>query len=132
MELPGEIGQGLSTAFAQLDQATTLTTNTFAVSKDNVLAAAKIIQTQADVLHEKLRTGYGDLRVVPPGDDDVSIRIAPAWNDLLVEHENSYANRIKQYIDGLYKLARQCGDSAKAYGYTDEEVAAAFGGTRGA
>src|SRR3954466_1989626 len=107
MELPGEIGQGLTAAFAQLDQASTLTTNTFTVSKANVLAAAKIIQTQADTLQERLRSARGDLWVVPPGDDDVSTRIAPAWNDLLLRHEHSYANRIQQYIDGLNNLARQ-------------------------
>jgi hypothetical protein len=130
MELPGEIGQGLTAAFAQLDQASTLTTNVFTVSKANVLAAAKIIKTQADALLDKLGAAKRDLVIAAPGEDDVSVRIAPAWNDLLVYNGNSYANRINQYISGLTNLAQQCADSAKAYGYTDEEIAAAFGAGR--
>lgn len=128
MELLGEIGRGINAAFAQVDNATTaLTTGTFTVTKDNVLAAAKIIYTQAEGLNVKLEDARRQLRIVPPGNDDVSARMAPAWNDLLVDNENSYAMRIEQYIEGLFNLAQQCQDSAKAYGYTDEEIASAFG-----
>jgi uncharacterized protein YukE len=129
MELPGEIGRGVSAAFAQLDSATAnLTSGTFTVNKDNVLAAAKIIQSQAEALDDKLRDARRELRIEPPGGDDVSVRIAPAWNDVLLQKPDSYANRIQQYVDGLRKLAQQCADSAKAYGYTDDQIAAAFGG----
>jgi hypothetical protein len=125
MERFGEIGQALAT----VDTVTTnLKSGTFTVSKDNVLAAAKIIQTQADALADKLQGARADLVVVPPGDDDVSTRIAPAWNDILVYNDDSYASRIRQYIDGLHNLARQCAESARAYGYTEEAVTAAFGG----
>jgi uncharacterized protein YukE len=128
MDLLGELGRGVTDAFTQLDQATTnLTSGTFTVNKDNVLAAAKVIQTQADALQEKLNDANRDLRIDPPGADDVSTRIAPAWNDILVERDDSYANRIRQYIDGLHNLAQQCADSARTYGYTDDAVAAAFG-----
>ena len=129
MELLGEIGRGVSDAFAQVNQTTAnLTSGTFTVSKDNVLAAAKIIQTQAEALDDKLRDARRDLRIDPPGGDDVSTRIAPAWNDILVVRPDSYANRVQQYIDGLRNLAQQCAASAKTYGYTDDQVAAAFGG----
>lgn len=125
MERFGEIGQALTT----VDTVTTnLKSGTFTVSKDNVLAAAKIIQTQADALRDQLRDAQKELRIQPPGTDDVSTRIAPAWNDILLDKPDSYANRIQQYIDGLGNLARQCADSAKSYGYTEEQVAAAFGG----
>jgi hypothetical protein len=128
MDLLGEIGRGVTDAFAQVNQATTnLTSGTFTVNKDNVLAAAKIIQPQADALEDKLFSAGRQLTVVPPGNDDVSTKIAPAWNDLLVYNENSYANRIKQYVDGLRKLASQCADSARAYGYTEDQITAAFG-----
>ncbi|HEV2783634.1 MAG TPA: PE domain-containing protein [Actinophytocola sp.] len=133
MELLGDIGRGVQEAFAQVDTYNTTmakTSGTFTVTKDNVLAAAQIISTQADALDDKLRAAFGDLEVAPPGDDDVSTRIAPAWNDLLIYNEDSYANRIKAYIDGLRNLARQCADSAKAYGYTDEAIAVAFGAER--
>lgn len=132
MELLGEIGRGINDAFTQVDAVTTtLKSGTFTITKDNVLAAAKIIQAQAEALADKLDIASGDLVVVPPGDDDVSIRIAPAWNDILVYNQDSYANRIREYIVGLRNLAKQCADSARAYGYTDEAVAAALG-THGA
>lgn len=102
----------------------------FTVNKDNVLAAAKIIDVQALVLQQTLWEKSGDLRVVPPGKDDVSQRIARAWNDRLVDDEDSYQKRVQQYIDSLNGLVRQLTDSARAYGYTDEEIAATFGASR--
>ena len=116
-------------AFQQVDQLNTnMASGTFTITPDNVLAAAQIIKAQADTLKEKLENAGGDLLVVPPGDDDVSTRVAPAWNDLLVYNNDSYANRIRQYVDGLHNLAQQCAESARTYGYTEEQVAAAFGG----
>ena len=129
MELLGEVGRGVTDAFAQVNQTTAnLTSGTFTVTKDNVLAAAKIIQTQAEALRDKLSDASRELRIDAPGDDDVSIRIAPAWNAILLDRPDSYAMRIQQYVDGLQNLAQQCVESAKTYGYTDEQVAAAFGG----
>lgn len=121
----------IADAFHQVDTLNTTlsqTSGTFTVTPTNVLAAAQIIQTQADTLEKKLRDMRPDLRVNPPGDDDVSTRIAPAWNALLLERDDSYANRISQYIDGLKNLAQQCAESARAYGYADDDVKAAFGG----
>jgi hypothetical protein len=124
MEIMGE----LETAFTQVDQYNaTMSSGQFVVTKDNVLIAAKIIQTQADALTDMLDAAKGDLRVQPPGEDDVSVRIAPAWNDILLDKHGSYANRVQQYIDGLTNLAQQCAESAKTYGYTDEAVAQALG-----
>ena len=121
----------IADAFQQVNQLNTTlsqTSGTFTVTPTNVLSAAKIIQTQADTLEKKLHDTRPDLRVNPPGGDDVSTRIAPAWNALLLERDDSYANRISQYIDGLKNLAQQCAESARAYGYTDDDVKAAFGG----
>ena len=132
MELLDAVGRGLTKALAEVEQYNaSLTAGTFTVNKDNVLAAAKIIQTQAQALEDKLDYARRDLRVAPPGEDDISTRVAPAWNDLLVDRPDSYASRIDAYIQALYKLAQQCGESARAYGYTDEQVAAVFGATGG-
>jgi hypothetical protein len=131
MELLGDIGRGVTQAFAEVDKYSAdmaKTSGTFTVNKDNVLAAAKIIETQAVALDEKLRLVARDLRVVPPGNDDVSIRVASAWNDILLDSENSYQVRIAAYIEGLRNLAQQCADSARTYGYSDDEIAAAFRG----
>ena len=119
----------IADAFNQVDHLNaTITSGTFTVTPQTVLAAAKIIATQAEALQEKLDLAEKQLRVVPPGDDDVSTRMAPAWNDLLLDLPDSYRNRIRDYIVGLSNLAQQCAESAKTYGYSEEEIAAAFGG----
>jgi hypothetical protein len=130
MYLAGDMGRGINAAFKQVNEATrNLGSGTFTVNKDNVLAAAKIIETQADALHKLWWKRSKDLRIEAPGSDDVSTRMAMAWNDLLFEDDDSYRNRIKDYILGLRKLAVQLGDAAKAYGYSEDEISAAFGKT---
>jgi hypothetical protein len=128
MYLAGDMGRGISDAFKQVEAATQgLTSGTFKVTKDNVLAAGRIIESQADALqHVWLDSAHG-MRIDPPGTDDVSTRMSLAWNDLLIGNEDSYKNRVRDYIVGLKRLAIQLGDTAKAYGYTEEEIAAAFG-----
>jgi hypothetical protein len=132
MYLAGDMGRGISAAFKQVNEATrNLGSGTFTVNRDNVLAAAKIIESQADSLQDLWTESVGRLRIDPPGDDDVSARMSLAWNDLLVGDEDSYKNRVKEYIVGLKKLAVQLGDTAKAYGFTEEEISAAYGNTSG-
>ena len=99
------------------------------MDRDNVLAAARIIDSQADTLQKLWVKRARALRIQPPGDDDVSTRMAMAWNDLLYEDDDSYRNRIREYIVGLRKLAVQLGDAAKAYGFSEDEISAAFGKT---
>ena len=130
MYLAGDIGRGINAAFKQVNEATQgISSGTFTVSKDNVLAAARIIDSQADVLQRLWTKRSRALRVEPPGDDDVSTRMAMAWNDVLFEDDDSYRNRIRDYIVGLRKLAVQLGDAAKAYGFSEDEISAAFGKT---
>lgn len=121
----------IDAAFSQVDKIAAdvpQSSGSFTVNKDNVLAAAKIIQTQADTLGETLKEKRRDLRIPSPGDDDVSIRVAQAWNDRLVDNEDSYSMRVEQYVDSLNKLVGQLTDTAKAYGFTEDAVAAAFRG----
>ncbi len=127
----------IADAFQQVDQLNATmaqTSGTFTVTPANVLAAAKIIQSQALALQDKLDAARFDLLVEAPGTDDVSTKIAPAWNDLLLHRDDSYANRVQDYVSGLTKLAEACAASAKSYGYTDDQVADALGkkGTEGA
>jgi hypothetical protein len=134
MELMGDYGRGINQAFEQVDKLNAdlaPAAGSFTVNKDNVLAAAQIIRTQAAALQDRLTGARADLQVSPPGDDDVSTRIAPAWNDVLLFGDNSYANRIQEYVTSLTYLAEQCAQSAKAYGYSDEAIAAAFGAESG-
>jgi hypothetical protein len=128
MYLAGDIASGVETAFTKLNKATAaIGSGTFTVTKDNVLAAGRIVESQADALQKVWKQRGPDLRVDSPGSDDVSVRMARAWNDVLVDDDDSYYARIKEYILGLRKLAVQLGDAAKTYGYTEDEIATAFG-----
>jgi hypothetical protein len=134
MELMGDYGRGINEAFEQVDKLNTdlaPTAGSFTVNKDNVLAAAQIITTQAQALRDRLADSRDALAVAAPGNDDVSIRIASAWNDVLLFEDSSYANRIEQYVTSLEYLAEQCAQSAKTYGYSDDAIAAAFGAKSG-
>ena len=123
-----DVGRGVNAAFQQVEKLSqSVGSGTFTVNKDNVLAAGKIIESQAEALWEMWRDGVRDLTIVPPGNDDVSIGLATAWNNRLVESDDSYRNRVKDYIVGLRKLVVQLGDTAKAYGYTEDQIATAFG-----
>lgn len=132
MYLAGDMGRGINAAFKQVDQATRgISSGTFTVNKDNVLAAARIIESQADALTERFKSIRRDLQVNPPGNDQVSLRVAAAWNDLLINDEDSYRHRIADYVVGLKKLAVQLGDTARAYGYSEDEIETAFRKTGG-
>lgn len=127
MYLAADIGRGINDAFKQINEATKgISSGTFTVTKDNVLAAAKIIDDHADNLNDLVGSIRQDLWIDPPGEDDVSVRMAAAWNDLLVGNDDSYARRIREYVAGLRKLAVQLGDTARAYGFTEGDISAAF------
>lgn len=129
MQIMGDFGRGISEAFRQVDEATQgVSSGTFTVTQHNVLAAARIIESQADALFHRLKSSQRELFIEAPGTDDVSLRVAPAWNDRLVEDDDSYAHRVAEYITSLKKLAVQLGDTAKAYGYTEDQIEAAFRG----
>lgn len=129
MSLIGDISRVTNEAFRQVNEANqSVASGTFTVNQHNVLAAARIIESQADALTQIWKSARRDMNISPPGSDDVSTRIAPAWNDRLISDEDSYANRVGAYITGLKKLAVQLGDSAKAYGYTEDQIEAAFRG----
>lgn len=102
----------------------------FVVNHDNVLAAAKIIQSQVDSLKDALDAAQGQLTIDPPGDDDVSKPMADAWNAILVTNGDSYATRVREYIEGLDKLVEQLKGTAKDYGYNEDQIIAALGGAR--
>lgn len=104
--------------------------STIKVNHDNVLAAAKIIQTQVDSLSDVLRSRGGDLGVVPAGEDRVSVDVANAWNHRLLMADDSYASRVGLYVDSLQKIITQLQDSAKQYGFSEEDISVSFGGLR--
>jgi hypothetical protein len=102
---------------------------TFTVNHDNVLAAGKVIKTQIDTLNDVVLKNTPALIVEPAAGDLVSQDAARAWNHRLVGADDSYAARIQAYVDSLNNLAAQLKDSAKKYGFSDEDIAATFGAT---
>jgi len=127
MHLAGDTAAGFNAAFKQLEQATKgITSGTFTVNKDNVLAAARIIDSTADNLWETCKDVQFVLRVRPPGNDDVSVAMAEAWNALLLGDDDSYSRRITDYVAGLRRLAVQLGDAARTYGFSEDEIEAAY------
>jgi PE family len=102
-------------------------TATLKVNHDNVLAAAKIIQTQIDALKDSVDANGPALQVEPSATDPVSLDAARAWNHRLVGADDSYKARIDEYMVSLQKLVVQLQESAKAYGFSDSDIAATFG-----
>ncbi|WP_033428344.1 hypothetical protein [Saccharothrix syringae] len=99
----------------------------FKVTKETVLQAGKLINNQVAELREAYRGAFRDLRVDPRGLDDLNREIAEAWNDRLVENDDSYANNVERYIKSLGGLVDQLRAAAKQYGHTDEDIQAAMG-----
>jgi hypothetical protein len=97
------------------------------VNHDTVLQAGKIIQQQVDQLNAITRPKLLNLFSGVIGGDDVSQAAADEWSKILLINDDSYANRIGQYIDGLEKLAEQLKTAAQQYGFTEEQIKDAFG-----
>jgi hypothetical protein len=96
------------------------------VNHDNVLRAARIIQNALDGEGQQIRTNLPMLQVIAPGEDQISVQAAQAWNDRLVGGADSYTVRVEQYLQSLQNLVDHLVASAKQYGYTDEQIADAF------
>ncbi|USX50328.1 hypothetical protein [Lentzea sp. HUAS12] len=97
----------------------------FHVEKDTVLQAGKVVHEQWLLLDEAYLDIVPRLRITSEG-DKVTSDVIEAWNDRLVIHEDSYANRIKLYKDALKSLSDQLKASAQQYGFTDEEITTTF------
>lgn len=97
------------------------------VNHDTVLQAGKIIQQQVDQLNNITRPKLQNLFTGILGTDDVSQAASDEWVKLLVTNDDSYTNRIGQYIDGLEKLAERLKTAAQQYGFTEDQIKDAFG-----
>ncbi|MGI5504078.1 hypothetical protein [Lentzea sp. CA-135723] len=132
----GAIGAAVSafhSASAFLDGLTSgPSSQNFHVNKDTVLKAGVIIQEQAEVLQRALRMAKRDLQV-HVGEDSagmVSANVAGLWNRRLMTDDDSYVERIAQYVESLDHLAAQLQQSAKQYGFTEDEITNVFGKTK--
>lgn len=131
----GAIGAAVSafhSASAFLDGMTSgPSTQSFHVNKDNVLKAGAVIQDQAKALQTALKKAQRELAVHVDTDTAgvVSANIAGLWNRRLTTDNDSYVGRIEQYVVTLDNLAAQLKESAKQYGFTEEEITTVFGKT---
>lgn len=110
-----------------VDLASVPQTQSITVNRDNVLKAVKIIQDALDNEGQRIRTNLPLLRVIAPGADQISVAAAKAWNDRLTGNADSYSVRVEQYLQSLQTLVDNLVTSAKAYGYTDQQIADTFG-----
>jgi hypothetical protein len=100
-------------------------TQQFHVDKDTVLKAGKVIHDQWLLLSEVYDRVAPKLRIITM-DGKVTSDVVNAWNDRLVFHDDSYANRIQAYMKALEGLSDQLKVSAQQYGFTDEEIMTSF------
>lgn len=97
----------------------------FEVKKETVLQSGKLLSDQSERLLGRLNVAERSLEVNIDG--EVNQKIAAAWNSRLVIGEESYAGRVRQYVQSLNNLADQLRDAATQYGFSDEEIKASFG-----
>ena len=96
------------------------------INKDNVRQVRATILHAVDHAKDTLSEARARMRLEPCAEDPVSEEAAAAWNARLVDAPDSYAERLQQYVDSLYHLCDQLEDTAKQYGYTEEEITNTF------
>lgn len=101
-------------------------TQSITVNHENVLQAARIIQDALDGEGQQIRANLPLLQVIAPGEDQISVQAAAAWNARLSGDPDSFAVRVEQYLQGLQDLVNTLVASARQYGYTDEQIADAL------
>jgi len=97
-----------------------------AVNQDNILQAARIIESEAEHFKKQVVTRADDMRVYEMGGDPVSAEVARVLTRKFVLDEQSYVNRCLDYAAMLKNLAWQLCRSAQTYGFNEEEVRAQF------
>ncbi|HEX2299901.1 MAG TPA: hypothetical protein VHH34_15550 [Pseudonocardiaceae bacterium] len=98
----------------------------FVVSPDEVLAKHAALLTEADEFQAFLDHIQDRLFMQPCGDDPVSHDVARVVTHRLVEAEGSYFNVCQQWVNNLYQTAEALAETARGYGFTDEDIAAAL------
>lgn len=101
-----------------------------AVEPDKVLAVAKVIEDQADALHERLRNELGNLRLESPSEDIVSTHAIEGWNQVVAEGDGSYAERVRNYVSDLRNLAGQLRKAGQKYATDEDDRSSTFGDRR--
>ena len=98
----------------------------FVVSRDEVLAKRAALLAEADDFQQFLDSIWDDLRMEPMGGDPVSLDVARAVTARIRDAEDSYFNVCRQWVNNLYQVAEALAETARQYGFTDEEIATSF------
>ncbi|OZM71544.1 hypothetical protein CFN78_20025 [Amycolatopsis antarctica] len=97
------------------------------VEPERVAAVAKVIEDQANALHEKLRNQLGHLHIDAPSEDVVSTHAIEAWNKIVSDGEDSYEQRVRAYVTGLRELAQQLRGAGEQYTDGEQDRADSLG-----
>lgn len=92
------------------------------VNRDNVLAVRSAIQQQAEDLQRCLQATMLDARVDPCGGDPISAEATPLFNTKIRQILKVHWN----HLDELRSAVDRLGESARRYGFTEEQVAESF------
>jgi hypothetical protein len=98
------------------------------VHKENVLAIGAAFHAEAKRIEGLVGEVSAQMVTTPALGDPASADYAAALSQLLVHNEDSYVERARAYVTELRGVATQCEESARAYGFTDEEIRTAFRG----
>lgn len=99
------------------------------VSRDDVLAKRNALLAEAEDFQQFLERIQDSLRMKRCGDDPVSHDVARAVTYRTIESDDSYFNICAAWVANLHQAADALAETARRYGYTDEEIAASFGGS---
>ncbi|MGH3751938.1 MAG: hypothetical protein ACRDRP_04430 [Pseudonocardiaceae bacterium] len=100
----------------------------FVVSRDEVLAKRAALLAEADDFQQFLDSIWDQLRMEPMGGDPVSHDVARAVTYRMRDAEDSYFSVCQAWVNNLYQAAEALAETARQYGFTDEEIAASFTG----
>ncbi len=98
------------------------------VSRDEVLAKRAALLAEADDFQQFLDSIWDQLRMEPMGGDPVSHDVARAVTYRMRDAEDSYFSVCQAWVNNLYQAAEALAETARQYGFTDEEIAASFTG----
>jgi hypothetical protein len=118
-----------TTAQAQLTSAVPTAPGVADVKVDpsKLLDVARIVEEQVNALQDKLRLRLGELHIDTPSSDTISTASVDSWNELISDGEQSYAKRVRDYINGLRTLVEQLRTASERYAVSDADKAAQFG-----
>lgn len=94
------------------------------VDQDNILQAARIIETEAQLLQRVIDARANGMRVHPMGGDPVSGEVARVLTYKFRAAPDSYIERCREYAKMLHQLAAQLYESARTYGHGEDVISA--------